>query len=359
MKKDFHGNPFGEGTQIKLWLYGKYINAWLPVFMTNSEKMRVNAIRIYDLMCGPGQDPNDLDGSPLILLKQIYRYFKCKATARTPIIKIHFNDESKDKIEHLRHLVSTQFPSDKRLEIHYTNEPVDQILPNIQHELSDKNSAKFVFIDQCGIKELSSERVRALSEMPITDWLYFVASSTVHRFKEHPAITDKICIKEHCKRKHIHRKIAELCGEWTLCEDYYIVPFSIMKGSNIYGLIFGSKHPLGADKFLTACWIKDPAYGEANYNIEGEASCSNLQYSLLPNTKVERFKNELIQSILSGNIKTNKEVFIFALKKGFTNKHSKEVLSKMKKDGTLKNSRIPGVSYSTIFKTKNIVLLEI
>ena len=46
--------------------------------------------------------------------------------------------------------------------------------------------------------------------------------------------------------------------------------FSIKKGANIYGLIFGSAHPLGIEKFLRVCWKVDPVRGEANFDIDDE-----------------------------------------------------------------------------------------
>src|SRR5262245_30873128 len=70
---------------------------------------------------------------------------------------------------------------------------------------------------------------------------------------------------------HVHRKVWEYYQE--LLPDpthFYLARFSIKKGSNIYGLIFGSRAALGMDKFLHVAWTQDPINGEADYDIGRE-----------------------------------------------------------------------------------------
>ncbi|MFO7903844.1 MAG: hypothetical protein R6U98_14365, partial [Pirellulaceae bacterium] len=47
-----------------------------------------------------------------------------------------------------------------------------------------------------------------------------------------------------------------------------LYPFTLKKGANIYGLVFGSKHPLGVEKFLDLAWSKNEINGEANFDID-------------------------------------------------------------------------------------------
>lgn len=37
---------------------------------------------------------------------------------------------------------------------------------------------------------------------------------------------------------------------------------------NYYGVVFGSSHTFGAEKFQKVCWGLDPITGEADYNID-------------------------------------------------------------------------------------------
>lgn len=357
MVKDFHLSKFDEETLIKLDLYRKYIAQWLPVFMTQG--VRLSAICLYDLMCGPGVDCDGRPGSPVLLLQGVYSYLSGEQTKNTPTIKIVFNDNTKWKIDSLKETIKARFPTNPKVEIEYNSSKVEDIFPRISTELLAVDAAKFVFIDQCGIKELSEERIRVLCSAPRTDWLYFVASNTIYRFSEHPSIRDKIRICGEYRHSHVHRKVAEVCRDWAGREGYYIIPFSIKKKGNFYGLIFGTGHPRGADKFLEGCWKEDPLLGEANYDIEGESSCSNLQFSLFQN-KVSIFQEELEGMIRAGALRTNEDICYHCLQSGFRHTHSNPVLKRLKSKGIIKNKRVPGLSYSTIAKGKTkIVSIEL
>ena len=46
--------------------------------------------------------------------------------------------------------------------------------------------------------------------------------------------------------------------------------FSIKKKANIYGLVFGSHHWRGMQKFLEIAWKLDSSCGEADYEMESD-----------------------------------------------------------------------------------------
>ena len=139
--------------------------------------------------------------------------------------------------------------------------------------------------------------------------------------------------------KNVHRKVCEayrrlIPAGWR----YYLSPFSIAKdaGSNVYGLIFGSGHPLGMDKFLKICWDEDPLTGEANYDIDDD----NIQPGQMTfweerPKKIECFERELKQEIDDQHLCSNVDVYNFALNRGFRATHAKNALNKMVKSGHL------------------------
>jgi hypothetical protein len=49
----------------------------------------------------------------------------------------------------------------------------------------------------------------------------------------------------------------------------------------VNGLIFGSSHPLGMDKFLQVAWNKDVINGEADFDINRDNVAPSLIASLL------------------------------------------------------------------------------
>jgi len=109
--------------------------------------------------------------------------------------------------------------------------------------------------------------------------------------------------------------------------DYYLAPFSIRKGPNVYGLVFGSRHPRGIDKFLQVAW-KHSLGGEANFDIDEDFLIKN-QYDLFTgyvekSKKIGIFEKELKELILSKKLITNKQIYIFTITQGFlpSNFHS-------------------------------------
>ena len=96
------------------------------------------------------------------------------------------------------------------------------------------------------------------------------------------------------------------------------LPFSLKKGSNIYGVIFGSASLYGLDKFLKVCWTLDPINGDSNYNINGDFAWANkgLFDEMNKISKEEKFHREL-EGFLKSNSPSNQEVFRFALTHGF------------------------------------------
>jgi hypothetical protein len=130
---------------------------------------------------------------------------------------------------------------------------------------------------------------------------------------------------------------------------YFLAHFSIKKDSNVYGLIFGSHHPLGMDKFLRKCWEMDKVRGEANFDIDGEAinvAAPSLFSEMDKPNKLTIFERELAEAILTKKtVKTNKDVFIFALQRGVLGSHAKKVVSDLIAENRLPQQTLP-ISYS-------------
>ena len=68
--KDIFEKPFDEGTLIKLEIFEKYFEGWLPTFIHLSDQSN-KTIQIFDLFAGKGYDINGQEGSPVRILKVI------------------------------------------------------------------------------------------------------------------------------------------------------------------------------------------------------------------------------------------------------------------------------------------------
>ncbi len=208
-------------------------------------------------------------------------------------------------------------------------------------------AAKLVLIDQSGVDQVTEEVFRRLVEFPTCDFLFFLSSSTLHRFREHPAIKLKIVRPD--DHYHIHRAALAYYRD-LLPRDFvfYLAPFSIRKGANIYGVVFGSGHPRGMDKFLQVAWRKDELNGEADFDINREnfRSCQmSLPLEEFRPSKVTAFERELEQLLRKGQCPSEADVIQACFDHGVTRQHAKPVLAKLKKEGIIElDFRVPDIS---------------
>lgn len=190
----------------------------------------------------------------------------------------------------------------------------EEIMKNEQFDriLANKNYAKFVLLDQYGFSQITKDVFIKLVTSPLTDFIFFISSSFIKRFKNVGAVkayidTNKLDFEEK-KPKECHRIIADYFRNLIPADkEYYIHHFTIQKGTNYYGLIFGTSHTLGMEKFVKVCWMEDKNSGESNCNIDNDFEKDSLFYDPTNTAKKLRIKDELLRLILSGKIKSNVE----------------------------------------------------
>lgn len=134
----------------------------------------------------------------------------------------------------------------------------------------------------------------------------------------------------------MHRKVLDhyksLIGNG---KKYFLAPFSIRKGANVYGLIFGTNHTLGIEKFLRVAWKRDALRGEANFDIDDER-IDVLRPKLFeemdkPN-KRQVFEKNLTDEILKKGLVLRYGIYLYALNEGFQLKDVNSLLKKLKSD---------------------------
>jgi three-Cys-motif partner protein len=347
MAKDLHKKPFDEGTRVKLALYENYMKEWLPVFLTASPGYE--SINIFDFFSGPGLDNSELKGSPLILIDLLYPYWD-KIIRNGQKVTLYFNDRSKSKIGHLKKNVSDQNLSEKPYDIKYSNEEFDDAFKKYLPLMNKSATANFLFLDQSGIKHITDQVFKTIISLPVTDFLFFTSSSTLYRFTDHPQIKKYIALKGVSPSSYyqIHRMVLEYYRSLIpKGKEYYLVPFSIKKGANVYGLIFGTGHLLGIDKFVKQCWKIDPQTGDSNFDIDQD-NIDPAQQSLFPEKpkKVQAFEMDLASKILQRKLESNKDIFRYTVTNGFTSGHARKVLRDLIGDGKLPMQSLP-ISYDS------------
>jgi three-Cys-motif partner protein len=340
MSKDFHEQGFDDGTMLKLDVFRRYVREWIPVFLTDSPKSRhVSSINIFDLFSGPGEDVDGNSGSPVIIASELKQYCETRAAlkAQKPI-RMFFNDLDGQKITALRGKLDTVACKRGCCQIEFSARPFAEILAQVYPVIQDSGSANLVIMDQFGISEVTPEVVQRLAACSMTDVLFFIPSSYVYRFKDHPAFASKFDLSgRNLEYNTIHRFICEYYREKLGMMKYYLAPFSIKTGGNIHGVVFGSRHLFGLEKFLKVCWDIDPKTGEANYSVDQDPAWGGDQFLFEDMNAIRRidlFEEELKAFIESRN-PDNLAMYEYVLTKGFTPIKAGESLKKLQDAGWL------------------------
>ena len=332
-ERNLHAKAFDEGTREKLCIYRGYLREWLPVFL--HAKIRLSRIQIFDFSAGPGMDVEGNAASPVIALEEIHSAVQQARSHgyNPPAIDLYLNEFNQKKLRTLTGVVESHpFVSDVNVTFARYDFPV--AFNNWYPLMKRPGVANFLFLDQNGVKQVSTDIFKKLISLQYSDYMFYIASSIVNRFKADPKIIDPLPINEHdllrmngtnvhCVIKDAYQRVAPNC---------YMAPFSIRKGANVYGLIFGTGHLLGLDKFLSICWELDKVHGLANFDIENEKidpNAPSLFAEMDKPKKLDLFERDLSALILAKKIKTNHQVYEFTLRSGFLPIHARNALKVM------------------------------
>lgn len=353
-KKDINKSEFTVETKLKLDLFRECYREWFPVFVHNPYIQR---IYVYDMFAGSGKDMVGNPGSPIILFQESRGDKKqhCKALLKNDALKVSFafNEYEPLKKEELEANVSNEFElcksecSESRCPFEssfYIGQNDFSTLinssENFNQILSNKNFAKFILLDQYGFKQINDDVFLKLVNSPNTDFIFFIASSFIKRFNEMPAVTayfaDHKINYDETQPKECHRVITDYFRNLIPSEkEYYLHSFTIKKGTNYYGLIFGTNHSLGMEKFVKICWKHDNQAGESNCNINNDFEIGSLFYNSTDTVKKIAVQEELACKILHSEILDNEAGLKYALKKGCEPKLFVETVNKLLKQNKI------------------------
>lgn len=347
MSKDINSKVFNEGTQLKLQIFRESFKEWFPVFAYGNS---INRIIIYDLFAGSGRDAAGNPGSPLILLNESkgedYQHCKKLQDTDTPEVIFAFNEYDAKKQQTLQENIENEQQKCRELctlgtcpfKIRYKNKDFQDIFHSatFNRMMQREDCAKFLLLDQYGFKQISDEVFQQIISFPKTDFIFFITSSYVKRFKNQTAVQkylhiNKLSFEEQEPRK-AHKVITEYYRSLIPPDiEYYLHGFTIQKGSNYWGLVFGSSHTYGMEKFLKVCWNADCYSGEANCDLNHDYG--ELFAGAGVTVKKELVKREIKAKIRNGNITTNREGLKYALKRGCLPKLFVDTIVELKSSG--------------------------
>lgn len=363
MSKDIHKDCFDESTLDKLKIFRDYTKEWLPVFIMKKD-LYWKTINIIDFFAGPGNDPCGNMGSPQLILNELAAY-NDKIAERGLKVNLFLNEFKKSKFAELQTYVEATKSKFPNINIEISNLDLKLAYAAWEKHLSTVDSANLVFFDQNGIKHMSEDAFKKIITFKRTDFLFFVSSSHARRFCEHESINQYLKLKKADVDKtpfyQIHRLIQEYYKNLIpQNQEFHLGRFSLKKASgNINGLIFGSGHVLGMEKFLRTAWKLDPERGEANYDIDEEGinpTKVDLFSGIIKPKKIESYESELTQLIKDKKLQTDKDVYLFSLQNGILPTESARVLKDLQKNKIIKPFK--GSLSSDVCK-KNVFLTNI
>ena len=144
-------------------------------------------------------------------------------------------------------------------------------------------------------------------------------------------------------------------------KEYYLHHFTIRKENkgNYYGLIFGSNHTFGMEKFLKVCWQKDPLSGEANFNIENDFPKDTLFYKKDTSIKKETIKSKIKEKILSGLLIDNRSGFEYTMRRGGRPELFSQVVKELEKQNLVKREGNLNFQNTNIHKIREPFLIKV
>ena len=369
MAKDINKIKFPEETKLKLEIFSECFREWFPVFIHNQY---IQKVYIYDFFAGSGKDMDDELGSPLILLNEAKgencKYCK-QAKKNGKSICFTFNEKEKLKqkmlIENIKQFMTNCSINNCKTDHciynydNYTQLEFKEVFQNndFQNILNNNNFGKFILLDQYGFSQVDEDIFLQLVNAPKTDFIFFISSSFIRRFKEHPATkqyfdTEKIQFDE-SKPKECHRQIAQYYRNIIpVNKEYYLHHFTIKKGTNYWGLIFGTNHTLGMEKFLKVCWTKDKLSGESNCNIDNDFQIGTLFYNENETVKKQAIEEDIRTKIFSGEIPDNISGLKYSLKNGCLPELFTSIVKKLESEKKIKRTGELNFSSTNIHKVK-------
>jgi three-Cys-motif partner protein len=343
MKNDINKKPYTEETKLKLNIFREFFREWLPVFIYNQS---IKEIHIFDFFAGSGTDILGEAGSAINIIKEFSNGYCNKIKDKN--IHFLFNELNTQKINILKTNVQ-EYIFDCLLKnnctecnihdfISYSNEDFNKMIQekNLINIFKKSESGKFVLLDQYGFKAVDEATFMNLVQSPKTDFIFFISSSTIKRFQE------SYCVKKYfgnqlnfdvSKPQECHKVVAEYYKKLLPRNtEYYLHSFSIKNGSNYYGLIFGTNHSLGMEKFLRVCWKIDKYAGESNFNINNDFEEGSLYFDPEKSVKKKRIQKEVENKVLDCTIQNNLDGLKYVLKEGGQPTLFVEVLQRLKKE---------------------------
>lgn len=285
-----------EQTLGKHFVLKEYLNGWFPILGRWNSR-----IVFIDGFAGPGQYRSGEPGSPIIALNAIDQHSGSANLQGTEVVCI-FIEESKDRADYLRSLVSQRVSSDivKTSVLDGTfSDHMTEMLDYID-EQNLRLAPAFVMVDPFGVKGNSMALIERILANKKSECFISFMYEPIRRFHSQPEfephLTElfgtedwKQCLtmaESGEKKRFLHdlfRSSLKRRGA------KYVIPFELWRGGrHVYTLYFATNHEKGCDLMKQAIWkvVPDGSFEFRGHNrLQGvlfgpEASTAPLSSQL-------------------------------------------------------------------------------
>jgi len=330
-------NYLEEHSKEKVAFYEKYLNLYLTVLI-NSQY--VKAINLYDIFCGVGiYDGDGSKGSPIVAMECIKKQLNIHWKHKNKPISLLINDGDKSRVDIATKYIEKHC-NDKCMFSAFnldSKEIFSSVIDKIKRSKKDENH--LVFIDPHGYKNVYKNDIVNIMKAGKSEILIFLPIHLMYRFLK-PTQTDK----ENPSYIPLRRFMTEFNLEYNattpreyishieqafLCdEEYYTASYVLQADSNnFYALFFITKHIRGLEKAIDTKWQLDKLCGEGFEKKQHKSLFEDEEKENKKENCIEKFRDKLVEYL--HDERTNNEIYIFALKKGFLIKHTNAILRQL------------------------------
>ena len=249
----------------------RYLAAWFPII---AKGFPSKGLTYVDAFAGPGEYKDGSEGSPLLALRQAYRYDVRNTGSR---IRMVFIEKRNDRYRHLVRLVEERFPQSRRPTTHLVRiHPGDcrKLLGPAISEVRGWETPMFVNLDGWGT-DTPYSIVHQVGRQDHTEVLITFARDWSMRDRhrdEDPHQLDQFYGEPDVWRRLAdagtpHEAKAALLGYYLgrLSEagfPYHLTFELVDEGGHELLLIYATKSELGLVRMKDAMWQVDPVYGQ-------------------------------------------------------------------------------------------------
>lgn len=309
-------------SKAKVSLYREYLEKYLRIITLAGYKK----VYLYDLFCGVGRYENGGKGSPLVTLDVVQNLYTGLPNASINI-EILFNDANSAKIDNLKNIIDTEYPSSKQTcSINYSKQKYNQVISGVKNKILTFGGGEkcLLFIDPYGYKDIKVNDLKAFLQGEKVELLLFLPTSNIYRYSN--TDTKKLNSGTQTTKAFLEDLFGDPVPQFnsnldfvdqmknTLrksIKDTYVDTFTLESTDkkNLYCLFFFSKHIYGYEKILESKWKLDTKNGQG-FKIDANES-QTLLFSPKDRLKV-KLKKYLIEKA-----RYNGEIYQFTLEEGF------------------------------------------